>query len=47
LKKYTKKNWGRENNTLKKHLYINGMWKETTRYEELYAPYSGEKLADI
>ncbi|MBO9129315.1 aldehyde dehydrogenase family protein [Bacillus sp. 165] len=32
---------------MKKHLYINGTWKETNYYEKLVAPYSGEQLADI
>lgn len=28
-------------------LYINGVWKNTERYETLYAPYSGERLAEV
>lgn len=33
--------------TMKKHLYINGVWKSVGTYKPLYAPYSEEKLAEI
>ncbi|TQK62713.1 acyl-CoA reductase-like NAD-dependent aldehyde dehydrogenase [Brevibacillus sp. AG162] len=32
---------------MKKHLYINGQWKEAKEYAPLYSPYSGELLAEI
>ncbi|MED1722736.1 aldehyde dehydrogenase family protein [Brevibacillus parabrevis] len=32
---------------MKKHLYINGQWKEANEYAPLYSPYSGELLAEI
>ncbi|OAS21195.1 aldehyde dehydrogenase family protein [Paenibacillus oryzisoli] len=32
---------------MKRHLFINGQWKEAARYEALYSPYSGEWLADV
>lgn len=32
---------------MKKHLYINGQWKEATEYAPLYSPYSGELLAEV
>ncbi|TGV30996.1 aldehyde dehydrogenase family protein [Mesorhizobium sp. M00.F.Ca.ET.186.01.1.1] len=32
---------------MKKHLYINGQWKEANEYAQLYSPYSGELLAEI
>jgi acyl-CoA reductase-like NAD-dependent aldehyde dehydrogenase len=32
---------------MKKHLFINGQWKEAKRYEELYSPYSGECIAIV
>ncbi|MGG5735749.1 MULTISPECIES: aldehyde dehydrogenase family protein [Bacillus cereus group] len=32
---------------MKKHLYINGVWKSVGTYKPLYAPYSEEKLAEI
>lgn len=33
--------------TMKKHLYINGVWKSVGKYKPLYAPYSEETLAEI
>lgn len=33
--------------TMKKHLYINGVWKSVETYKPLYAPYSEETLAEI
>lgn len=30
---------------MKKHLFINGQWKEAARYEPLYSPFSGEQIA--
>ncbi|MBY0596042.1 aldehyde dehydrogenase family protein [Bacillus bingmayongensis] len=32
---------------MKKHLYIDGTWKEVESYKTLYAPYSEEVLAEI
>ncbi|WP_312114201.1 aldehyde dehydrogenase family protein [Brevibacillus reuszeri] len=32
---------------MKKHLYINGQWKEAKEYAPLYSPFSGELLAEI
>ena len=32
---------------MKKHLYINGVWKSVETYKPLYAPYSEETLAEI
>lgn len=32
---------------MKRNLFINGQWKEAAKYEALYAPFSGEKLADV
>ncbi|MGN7469095.1 aldehyde dehydrogenase family protein [Brevibacillus sp. SAFN-007a] len=32
---------------MKKHLYINGQWKEASEYAPLYSPYSGELLAQV
>ncbi|WP_377865807.1 aldehyde dehydrogenase family protein [Bacillus sp. R86525] len=32
---------------MKKHLYINGVWKSVGTYKPLYAPYSEEILAEI
>ncbi|PGL39062.1 aldehyde dehydrogenase [Bacillus cereus] len=32
---------------MKKHLYINGVWKSAGTYKPLYAPYSEEILAEI
>ncbi|MFX3623076.1 MAG: aldehyde dehydrogenase family protein [Ectobacillus sp.] len=32
---------------MKQHLYINGEWREAAEYMPLYAPYSGELLAEI
>lgn len=32
---------------MKQKLYIDGEWKETTEYAELFSPYSGEKIAEI
>jgi acyl-CoA reductase-like NAD-dependent aldehyde dehydrogenase len=32
---------------MKRHLFINGQWKEAARYEALYSPYSGEWIADV
>ncbi|MEH7457360.1 aldehyde dehydrogenase family protein [Bacillus sp. JJ1127] len=32
---------------MKKHLYIDGAWKEVEAYKTLYAPYSEEVLAEI
>lgn len=32
---------------MKKHLYINGQWKEAKEYASLYSPFSGELLAEI
>ncbi|KRE70085.1 aldehyde dehydrogenase family protein [Paenibacillus sp. Soil750] len=32
---------------MKRHLFINGQWKEAARYEALYSPFSGEWIADV
>ncbi|MGE5702057.1 MAG: aldehyde dehydrogenase family protein [Clostridia bacterium] len=32
---------------MKKHLYINGQWKEAKEYAPLYSPFSGELIAEI
>lgn len=32
---------------MKKHLYINGQWKEASSYLELRSPYSGEIIAEV
>lgn len=32
---------------MKRHLYINGQWKEAARYRTLYSPYSGERIAEV
>jgi len=32
---------------MKKHLFINGKWKEAKEYAPLYSPYSGELIAEI
>ena len=32
---------------MKKDLFIDGQWIETKEYKPLYAPYSGEKLAEV
>ncbi|WP_421616775.1 aldehyde dehydrogenase family protein [Brevibacillus sp. TJ4] len=32
---------------MKKHLFINGDWKEAKQYAPLYSPYSGEQIAEI
>ena len=32
---------------MKKHLYINGQWKEAKEYAPLYSPFSGELVAEI
>ncbi|TDF91054.1 aldehyde dehydrogenase family protein [Paenibacillus piri] len=32
---------------LKKHLFINGIWKETSQYTVLKSPYSGQAIAEI
>lgn len=32
---------------MKRHLYINGQWKEAARYQSLYSPYSGELIAEV
>ena len=32
---------------MKRDLFINGEWIETHKYKSLYAPYSGEKLAEV
>ncbi|MFD3450043.1 aldehyde dehydrogenase family protein [Microbacteriaceae bacterium 4G12] len=32
---------------MKQQLYINGQWKEGKEYAPLYAPYSGEQLAEV
>ncbi|NOU67130.1 aldehyde dehydrogenase family protein [Paenibacillus sp. LMG 31461] len=32
---------------MKRHLFINGQWKEAARYEALCSPYSGEWIADV
>lgn len=29
------------------HLWIGGRWQEAMQYESLYAPYNGEKIADV
>jgi acyl-CoA reductase-like NAD-dependent aldehyde dehydrogenase len=32
---------------MKKHLFINGQWKEAAVYKEIYSPFSGEFLAEV
>lgn len=32
---------------MKKHLFINGEWKEAETYVTLYSPYSGEAIAEV
>ncbi len=32
---------------MKKHLLIDGQWKETKEYRPLYSPYNNELLAEI
>jgi acyl-CoA reductase-like NAD-dependent aldehyde dehydrogenase len=32
---------------MKKHLFINGQWKEAAQYAELCSPYSGELIAEV
>ncbi len=32
---------------MKKKLYLNGQWQETTDYAELFSPYSNEKIGEI
>jgi len=32
---------------MKKHLYIDGQWKEASQYKELRSPYSGELIAEV
>lgn len=32
---------------MKKHLFINGEWKEAKEYQALYSPFSGELIAEI
>ncbi|MCY9668962.1 aldehyde dehydrogenase family protein [Paenibacillus alginolyticus] len=32
---------------MKKHLFINGKWKEATVYTDLFSPYSGELIAQV
>ncbi|MEX2462246.1 MAG: aldehyde dehydrogenase family protein [Paenibacillaceae bacterium] len=32
---------------MKKHLFINGAWKEASVYTELYSPFSGELIAEV
>jgi acyl-CoA reductase-like NAD-dependent aldehyde dehydrogenase len=32
---------------VKKHLYINGNWKEAKEYAPLYSPYTGELIAEV
>ena len=32
---------------MKKHLFIDGKWKEAETYTKLYSPYSGEEIAEI
>ncbi|MEF3306483.1 aldehyde dehydrogenase family protein [Paenibacillus sp. GYB003] len=32
---------------MKRHLYINGGWKEAARYVPLHSPYSGELIAEV
>lgn len=32
---------------MKKHLFINGKWKEASKYVNLYSPFSGEVIAEV
>jgi acyl-CoA reductase-like NAD-dependent aldehyde dehydrogenase len=32
---------------VKKHLYINGQWKETASYMKLFSPFTGEMIAEV
>lgn len=32
---------------MKKHLFINGAWKEATEYVKLFSPFSGELIAEV
>ncbi len=32
---------------MKKHLYINGQWKETASYMKLFSPFTGEMIAEV
>lgn len=32
---------------MKRHLYINGQWREAAKYTPLYSPYSGELVAEV
>lgn len=32
---------------MKKHLYINGKWRETEQYSPLFSPYTGELIAEV
>ncbi len=32
---------------VKRNLFINGQWKEAAKYNALYAPFSGERIADV
>jgi len=32
---------------VKRSLFINGQWKEAAKYEALYAPFSGERIAEV